>query len=171
MIKRRTRNRMQYYQNPINEGTVKTNKYIGVTIPFNNPKGIFYQSKTNATQIYSNIRNLLLTTKGERYMVPDFGTNLKYILFENITSEEEFTDRIKTDIRAAFVEWMPFITLEKISVDINPDYAGLKETDHAIKIDFTAKIGDSQIYLPLRLVISTVGRIEIEAIQPQLNYR
>jgi len=157
----------------INEPSSSINPYvkpIGVIIPFNNPNGIFFQSYTNRVQVFTNVKNLLLTAKGERYMQPDFGTEIKFILFENITSEEQFIDGIKNDILEAFDTWMPFLTLEKFTVDINPDASDLSENDHAIKIDFTVKLRDTSIYLPIRLFISTTGRIEIEAIQPN-NYR
>lgn len=171
MAKRRiSGNRWQYFSRPIAEENAQSNKFVGVTLPFNNPHGIFYQSKTNVKQIYSNVRNLLLTSKGERYMLPDFGTNLRYILFENITSEETFVEAIKSDIADAFNEWMPFLTLEKLTVDINPNASDLAENDHAIKIDFTVKVRETTIYLPIRIFISVTGGIEIAAIQPN-NYR
>ncbi len=166
MDKRLGRNRWQYFTKPVNEGNeFNSNKFVGVTLPFNNPRGIFNQSSTNKKQIYSNIRNLLLTAKGERYMLPDFGTNLRYILFENITSEETFIETIKSDIANTFGEWMPFLTLEKLTVDINPSASDLAENDHAIKIDFTVKVRETTIYLPIRIFISVTGGIEIDAIQ------
>ena len=60
-------------------------KPIGITIPFNKPNGIFHQSFTNVKQVLSNLKNLLLTARGERYMLPTFGTDIKTILFENIS--------------------------------------------------------------------------------------
>lgn len=165
---RKVGNRLNYFQKPVNEGNeIQSNKFVGVTLPFNNPKGIFYQSKTNIKQLFSNVRNLLLTTRGERYMLPDFGTNLKNILFENITSEDQFLDSIKTDIVESLGTWMPFLTIEKLTIDVNPDSSDLAENDHAIKIDLTLKLRETTIYLPIRLFISTIGRIEIAAIEPR----
>ncbi len=165
---RRTGNRLHYFEKPVNEGNaIQSNKFVGVTLPFNNPKGIFFQSTTNIKQLFSNVRNLLLTTRGERYMIPDFGTNLKNILFENITSEDQFLESIKTDMVEALNTWMPFLTIEKLTVNINPDTSNLVENDHAIQIDLTLKLRETTIYLPIRLFISTIGRIEIAAIEPR----
>lgn len=165
-------NRVNYFERPVNAGAeVNSNKYVGVILPFNNPKGVFYQSTTNLKQLFSNVRNLLLTSRGERYMLPDFGTNLKSILFENITSEEQFLEGMKSDIVEALSTWMPFLTIEKFTVDISPDAPELAENDHAIKIELTLKLRDTTIYLPIRLFISTTGRIEIEAIEPRGYYR
>lgn len=172
MAKRRiSGNRWQYFSRPIAEENAQSNKFVGVTLPFNNPHGIFYQSKTNVKQIYSNVRNLLLTSKGERYMLPDFGTNLKFILFENITSEEQFIESIKSDIVEAFNEWMPFMTLEKFRVNINPESSDLANNDHAIKIELTLGIKDTSIYLPIQILISVTGGMKIEALEPQSYYR
>jgi phage baseplate assembly protein W len=167
--KRLGRNRWEYFTKPVNEGSVKSNKFVGVLMPFNKPRGIFYQSITNSQQLYSNVRNLLLTAKGERYMLPTFGTNLRYILFENITSEETFVETIKSDIIGAFKEWMPFLTLEKLVVDINSDDSYIVENDHAIKISFTLKLRETTIYLPIQIFISVTGGIEIPAVYPE-NY-
>ena len=169
MEKRLGRNRWEYFTKPVNEGSVKSNKFVGVLMPFNKPRGIFYQSITNSQQLYSNVRNLLLTAKGERYMLPTFGTNLRYILFENITSEETFVETIKSDIIGAFKEWMPFLTLEKLVVDINSDDSYIVENDHAIKISFTLKLRETTIYLPIQIFISVTGGIEIPAVYPE-NY-
>jgi hypothetical protein len=84
----------------INEPSSSVNYYtkpIGVTIPFNNPNGIFFQSYTNRQQAFSNVKNLLSTAKGERYMQPDFGSELRFILFENINDEGDLEEKIKGD--------------------------------------------------------------------------
>lgn len=69
---RQFRRRQQQYYSDAASTLDDNNKYIGVTIPFNNPSGVFFQSKTNIKQIYSNLKNLLMTAKGERYMLPEF---------------------------------------------------------------------------------------------------
>jgi phage baseplate assembly protein W len=138
-------------------------KPIAVTIPFNNPNGIFYQSYTNKVQVFSNLKNLLMTAKGERYMLADFGTDLKFILFENITTEEDFLDRIDATIREALSLWMPFILIQKLEVKLNLSEDGrVDEPDHAIGIRLEVKIADTNIYLPIQIFISATGNLQIE---------
>ncbi len=138
-------------------------QYIGVTIPFNNPNGIFYQSVTNVKQISSNLRNLLMTAKGERYMLPEFGTEIRYILFENITDEDTFINTIKNDIIAAIRMWMPFLTIEELEVNLNVSEDGrVAEPDHAVGIRLVVKIQGTTIYLPIQIFISVTGNLRIK---------
>jgi phage baseplate assembly protein W len=138
-------------------------KPIGVTIPFNNPNGIFFQSFTNRVQVLSNLKNLLLTAKGERYMQPDFGTNLRLILFENISSEEDFERRLTDEITDAISTWMPFITINELSVNINMAEDGrVDDPTHAVGITLNVSVQGTNIYLPIRIFISDTGTLTIE---------
>ncbi len=141
-------------------------KYIGVTLPFNNPNGIFNQSITNVSQVLTNLRNLLLTAKGERYMLPEFGTEIRLILFENITNEESFINDIKKEISSAIRMWMPFLTINQLDVELNiTDDGRVLEKDHAVGIKLVVQIQGTNIYLPIQILISTSGNLQlIEAI-------
>lgn len=153
----------------INEPSSSINYYvkpIGVTLPFNNPNGIFYQSYTNRVQVYSNIKNLLLTAKGERYMQPDFGTELKYILFENITDEREFIDSIKGEIISAITTWIPYVGITRLDVNINmQDDGRVDDPSHAVGIFLEVKITGTNIYLPIQIFISDTGNLRIQEAQ------
>lgn len=162
---RQFRRRQQQYYSDVESTLDDNNKYIGVTIPFNNPSGIFFQSKTNIKQIYSNLKNLLMTAKGERYMLPEFGTEIRYILFENITDEDKFIDAIKNDIVDAIKMWMPFLSVEELIVNLNMNDDGrVDDPSHAVGIKLSVKIDKTNIYLPIQIFISVTGRLEIEAI-------
>lgn len=162
---RQFRRRQQQYYSDVESTLDDNNKYIGVTIPFNNPSGIFFQSKTNIKQIYSNLKNLLMTAKGERYMLPEFGTEIRYILFENITDEDKFIDAIKNDIVDAIKMWMPFLSVEELIVNLNmSDDGRVDDPSHAVGIKLSVKIDKTNIYLPIQIFISVTGRLEIEAI-------
>ena len=60
-------------------------KYVGIRFPLDHsPEGFFYKTKTVLEQSKANLRNLLLTTPGERVFQPNFGSRLKNIVFEQI---------------------------------------------------------------------------------------
>tara|TARA_R100000734_G_C3224822_1_gene34966 strand:+ start:10 stop:249 length:240 start_codon:yes stop_codon:yes gene_type:complete len=61
---------------------------IGLKLPFNRGNsGLFPQTETTLEQAGSNIKNLLLTAKGERVMQPEFGSRLRELLFEQQTED------------------------------------------------------------------------------------
>jgi hypothetical protein len=138
-------------------------KPIGVTIPFNNPHGIFTQSYTNRVQVFSNLKNLLLTARGERYMLPEFGTNIRLILFENISSEEEFETQLKNEISDAIGTWMPYVIIQEIDVNINMSEDGRVDNSyHAVGIKLLVSVTSTNIYLPIQIFISDTGNLTIE---------
>ena len=91
---------------------------IGITLPLQRgANGFFNQSFQTIDQVKSNIKNLLLTRRGERLMHPTFGTALYESLFGQNTDDLEM--QIQSSIESAIAEWMPFISIEEILVDQN----------------------------------------------------
>ena len=58
---------------------------VGVSIPFNAPN-VFSSTYTTKDAIRNNLLNFFLTNQGERYLNPNFGSNLRALLFEQITT-------------------------------------------------------------------------------------
>ena len=105
---------------------------IGLKLPFNRGKsGLFPQTETTLEQAGSNIKNLLLTAKGERIMQPNFGSRLRDLLFEQYT--EDLTEEIKSEIQETISTWLPYITIAK--VDIIQDETNPNQTQ--VDIDFS----------------------------------
>ena len=72
---------------------------------------MFNQTKTVLDQAKSNLRNLLLTTPGERVGQPDFGCNLIDVLFDqNIV---EISNRVDEIIREAVSQQLPYILIKR----------------------------------------------------------
>ena len=96
---------------------------IGLTLPFNRgSSGLFPQSETTLEQAGSNIKNLLLTAKGERVMQPDFGSRLRDLLFEQYT--EDLEERVREEIQQAMSTWLPYIVISQVDViqdETNPN--------------------------------------------------
>ena len=88
---------------------------IGLKLPFNRGKsGLFPQTETTLEQAGSNIKNLLLTAKGERIMQPNFGSRLRELLFEQYT--EDLSSRIQEEIQEAISTWLPYINIASVNI-------------------------------------------------------
>jgi len=117
--------RLQYRINPID---LKPNKAVGVMLPLGGSP-MFKLSYTTEQQAISNLKNLLLTTKGERPFQPLFGADIYSLLFENIQSDLDsaLEDSLSEDITF----WLPYILLNGIEVNSEPDFNKV-----SIKINF-----------------------------------
>jgi phage baseplate assembly protein W len=111
-----TRQRKEYFYNPID---LEPDVAVGIKLPFGKPNGLFSQSYTTEEQAVSNLKNLLLTRKGERLFQPEFGSNVYSLLFENIdiNIESKLVDTLTEDINF----WLPYIVIDNIGVDSNQD--------------------------------------------------
>ena len=88
---------------------------IGLKLPFNRGRsGLFPQTQTTLEQAGSNIKNLLLTAKGERIMQPNFGSRLRELLFEQYT--EDLSSRIQSEIQEAISTWLPYINISSVNI-------------------------------------------------------
>ena len=97
-------------QNPLD---INQRIAVGVAIPFSSPS-IFTQTFTTVDQIKSNIINYILTNTGERVLNPNFGSNLRAQLFENITEDNLSALEIKliNDIRKYF----PSVRIDQLAL-------------------------------------------------------
>jgi phage baseplate assembly protein W len=72
----------------------------------------------NETAISRSIRNLIFTSRGERFFNPSLGSGVSRLLFENM---DEITASILEDeIRSTIDIYEPRVEL--IGVDVSPDY-------------------------------------------------
>tara|TARA_R100001443_G_scaffold113134_1_gene127465 strand:+ start:1270 stop:1680 length:411 start_codon:yes stop_codon:yes gene_type:complete len=92
--------------------------YIGVGLPLtHNKSGFFYKTKTSLEQAKSNIKNLLLTKKGERLGNPDFGSELLSVIFEQ--EGDDIENKVEEAIRSAMSQWLPFIIIDEIETQFS----------------------------------------------------
>ena len=97
----------------------------GINFPFRDSyDGKFLDlSDTTKEEIRSNIIHLLLTRKGTRYYLPDFGTRLYEYIFEPLDGPT--FSQIESEIRESVEEYIPGITITKLT--ITPASEGLEE--------------------------------------------
>tara|TARA_R110001592_G_scaffold360255_2_gene668335 strand:- start:1175 stop:1606 length:432 start_codon:yes stop_codon:yes gene_type:complete len=88
---------------------------LGVALPFGPGLSNFKLNYTTLDQAKTNIINLLLTHKGERFMQPDFGTNLRRYLFQ--PNNNQIQGELKTEIMDAISFWLPYVKVQTMTVD------------------------------------------------------
>jgi len=87
--------------------------FIGIGFPLGySNTGIFTQSKTTIEQATYNLKNLLLTAKGERLGHPEFGCELRDLLFEPIN--ENINDRVEEKIKESVNAWLPYLSIDQV---------------------------------------------------------
>lgn len=94
---------------------------IGIKTPLelgSGADGLLKMHRDFLTTISDNLRNLLLTNKGERLLDYEFGANLKELCFELGTDEAdaEAIDRIRTSVG----RYLPYVNLETFETFTEP---------------------------------------------------
>ena len=74
---------------------------------------VFQQTFSTEEQAVSNLKNLLLTIKGERYMQPRFGTRIREILFDNNT--QDVRDLLRQTLNEDIRYWLPYINIIEVA--------------------------------------------------------
>ena len=106
---------------------------IGLSLPLKHDdlKGFFPGTTTTLRQTGSNIRNLLLTNKGERVGHPEFGCDLLKTLFEPMTGI--LINQVEETIGEAIAAWLPHVTINKLLVE--PDDSELNQLN--VELEFS----------------------------------
>ena len=118
-----------------NNSIIVNDYAIGLTLPLQMTTNTFNQTYDNLVQLQSNVKNLLLTQKGERLAQPTFGSDLHKLVFE--PNDGELEEKISNAIESAISQWLPQLTVEKIDIDATADMKDKNQVD--ISIIFTAK--------------------------------
>tara|TARA_R110002072_G_scaffold283282_1_gene446794 strand:- start:552 stop:962 length:411 start_codon:yes stop_codon:yes gene_type:complete len=101
------------YPNDVDE-----NNPIGIGFPLS--VGSQKQNYYTSQQVHDNLRNLILTMKGERPMNTNFGCDIYYLLFEQI-NDELIREAASDAIRNAVATWMPAVNIRSVDVESRPD--------------------------------------------------
>lgn len=129
----------------INPLDLQGNIAIGISLPFNG-KGVFNSTYSTNEQIKSNFINLLLTNKGERIMNPEFGCDLKKVLFENIT--DDIDELINNLIKTNTYIFIPEISILDIIIDKN----GRDENKIQITVNYRIKISGNTEQITVQFI-------------------
>ena len=117
--------------------TVTYNDYaIGITLPLQFGSSTFSQSFKTIDQAKSNIKNLLLTKKGERVLQPEFGSGLQELLFE--PNVNDFEQKLEDTINEAIETWIPYVTVEEIDIEATDE---LKDNNR-VNVSLKFRVGN-----------------------------
>lgn len=105
----------------INTLDLNKNRGIGISIPYN-PDTVFNITYNTNDQVKSNLLNFLLTNRGERVFNPEFGADIRSLVFNQMTNVEEVRDVLETRISTYF----PNITINRLEFIPNFDRNSLK---------------------------------------------
>ena len=96
-------------------------KGYSVSLPliYSKEDGPFSLNKNMLDVVKQNLKTLILTDKGDRIMIPNFGVGLRKFLFENMNSsvniqiEQEIIDQVR--------KHMPFVNINRVSILEDPN--------------------------------------------------
>ena len=94
--------------------------------------GPYSLTKTFKEVAQQDFKNLVLTSPGERIMVPDFGVGLNQFLFEPIA--EQLYSVISSRIYEQTQTYLPFITIEEVRFIKNEDDSSIPLNEVAVRI-------------------------------------
>jgi len=106
---------------------------IGLKLPLTTSGTNFFElNYLTIDFVKDNLRNLLLTRKGERIMNPTFGCGLLNMLFE--TNDSILNDNIKEEINNSIEEFMPYVTITEFDIETS---------ENSLKIIMNFSINDN----------------------------
>lgn len=108
---------------------------VGVDLPFND-NAVFRSTFETRNAIKVNLINYLLTNKGERYLNPSFGSDLRSLLFENIDQDtlDEIEEIVTTEVNTFF----PRVEIVDIELTGNPD-------ENSVRFFFRYRVSETNI--------------------------
>ena len=140
------------YKNKVQEFRKKP---IGIKLPLstkkNSNESLFEMTYSIEEQVKVNLKNLILTKKGEYLCNPEFGTNL--IKIYNSTNLEDIEDIAMNEIESAVSIYMPFIKLKSYTstkineTSNNPEY-------YKLTVDYNIEGLENKSSLIIRLLTS-----------------
>lgn len=113
-------------------------KTYGLNFPFfESDNGDFLKlTNTPEEEVKSNLIHLLLTKRGSRYYLPNFGTNLYQYIFEPL--DEITIGKIEDEITDAVERYIPNLTIKKINIkrfDQDIEFVNDIQLQHTIRIN------------------------------------
>lgn len=170
-------NRPIYTYQPV---PVTSNTALGVKLPLNKGvvggrsatqnyasgsaggAGVFVSSYDNIEQSITNLKSLLLTRSGERFMQPTLGTDIYNALFDNVTDDLE--EYLENNIREKISFWLPYIKINSLRLFENTDRGS-----YLIQMSFIINPQGANIVINLLAGNENISIVESESTMVDFN--
>lgn len=134
---------------------------VGIGLPFSGHSGLFHLNYTTEKQAISNLKNLLLTRKGERVMQPQFGWIGWEILFEQNTPD--LIERLKRGTRQDIGYWLPYINIEELNVAPRLASEGSVDYGHGVSVSLVVSVEPSRgANTTITIELTSTGGVTIQ---------
>lgn len=137
---------------------------IGLKLPIVSTQGrLFPLNYTTDDQLFTNVKNLLLTSPGERIYHPSFGTDIRSSLFEPNTSQ--LIARLKDSIEESISFWIPNAGIRTLDIEQLTVASGLVE-ENGVSIKLVIQNLTSGVSQPITFLAtpSTIEEISESAV-------
>lgn len=131
-------------------------KSINIKFPLSDDKiknGLFELNNVTKDALVSNLMLLLMTERGERYYLPEYGVNLRRYIFEpnDGLTQSDIEEEIKNNVK----RFIPQLTISQVQIFTNQDEeandSDINDNQVLVLVDF--KYSED--------VFSETGRLEL----------
>lgn len=147
------------YERRYNTIDLQPDVAVGVKLPIVSTTGrLFDLSYSTRDQAISNLKNLILTRRGERLYQPLFGTRLYDYLFEQ--NDDLIVVGIQDAITEAVSFWLPYITINRL--DVKPVIAVTPDNEeHGVQVTMEVSVENDNVNTPITFLITNNSVEEI----------
>lgn len=103
-------------------------RFAGIPYPIEKTPTGYFPRQSGVRQIVSDVLQLLLTNPGERVMLPEFGTPLKRLFFDQ--NDEVVVEQARQMIIQSLARWEPRVEVTQLNVAVG------NEDDKQVSEDF-----------------------------------
>jgi len=119
-----------------NTVNLKLDKTIGFKYPIDTrPVRGYFTKQTGIELIKNNLRQLIKTEPGERFMLPNYGCNLRRYLMEPM--DQATFSQVRDTIKNSIYKYLSNVSILKLSV--------FEQGDATIKVNLVCSLKDSEI--------------------------
>ena len=120
---------------------------LSVKLPLTKDPRFGFSGNTRAEGVAKqNLKMLILTSPGERMMIPDFGVGIRRYFFENLVPETFAA--IESRIMTQVAKYLPYITIKNIS---------FREGNDPTQVSFNQQFDTNLVAIQIHYTLNVMG--------------